>query len=113
MRFIWALSIACIVAAPGVRPELEVQRVRQVAGELDPAPAKLSYVATRPDVASARGHLPRPQEVRLPPYLLPAPPASLAPGGPRPQGEPARLTSTLSRLIPAARTARGPPAAFA
>ena len=47
MRWIWTLAIACIIAATGVRPELEVRE--DPTSQQFKAPAALQHLVARPD----------------------------------------------------------------
>jgi hypothetical protein len=117
MRWIWSLAIACIVAATGVHPDLGTLRSLEGrdarSAQLEVASARVDLVATRPHVQATRADAPPSHDLRLP--------AALAPGRPSSAQNPAQpalvacpqLASTLSRLVPAARSARGPPAAIA
>ncbi|HSD88037.1 MAG TPA: hypothetical protein VLB44_11005 [Kofleriaceae bacterium] len=117
MRWIWSLAIACIVAATGVHPDLGALRSLEGrdtrSGQLEAAPARVELVATRPQVHATRAHGTPSHELRLPASLA----IEAAASTPRPLAHAAsacpQLVSTLSRLVPATRSARGPPAAIA
>jgi len=117
MRWIWSLAIACIVAATGVHPDLGALRSLEGrdprSGQLEAAPAPVELVATRPQVRATRADVTPSHDVRLPASLAAEPAASTD----RPMAHASsacpRLVSTLSRLVPATRSARGLPAAIA
>ena len=73
MRWIWTLAIACIIAATGVRPELEVKG--DPTSEHVKAPAQLQHLVARPHGQHAPDTRVSLLATVASPFALSAPPA--------------------------------------
>ena len=112
MRFVWTLAIACVIAATGVRPQLEA---RQDASEQQlerGTPAALQHLTARPSqlpLLATRSHAGSIPELRAtPPAILPTANVSLTPPRIRALAIAWSLHASHSHFVPA-HSARGPP----
>jgi hypothetical protein len=112
MRWIWTLAIACVIAATGVRPQLEVrQNHTEQLDASDSAQGTLQHLRASGSTLQqlATRHAPRSPEVRNPPFAPPPTAApSLAPPRIRALAIAWSLRAAHSHFVPAY-PARGPP----
>ena len=73
MRWIWTLAIACVIAATGVRPQLEVRQ--DTSDQIQRAPGALQHLSTRSSALDQVAK--RPQGLRAP--SLHSPPVAIVP----------------------------------